>query len=358
MRGSIFVFSILIWWGCQHKPEIITPMRRDITESVYASGTVKSEGQYQVMSMVTGRIAEVMVKPGDSATIGQILFRLESDLADANASVAQLNVENALLSTNYQKIQDARNQIDQLRRKYQLDSVQYQRQANLWSQNIGTKAELDMKELQLGQSKTALESAILQLKDLEKQLKYNQSLATRNLSVSRINQSEYLVRSKINGVIFSVLKEKGDLATPQLPLAIAGDASRYIIELSVDENDIVKVKKDQEVYVKMDSYKDQVFQGRVTSVDPIMDERTRTFTVNAVFTEAPAVLYPNLSLEANIIINQKKDVWTLPRYVIEGDSVIHLADGTRLRVKTGLKDYSIAEITEGIAGTEKVIAPK
>ena len=78
----------------------------------------------------------------------------------------------------------------------------------------------------------------------------------------------------------------------------------------------------------MDSYKSQVFEARILAIDPMMNMRTRSFKAEAIFTKKPAELFPNLTVEANIVILSKQEALTIPRnYLIDGSCVL-LEGGT------------------------------
>jgi multidrug efflux pump subunit AcrA (membrane-fusion protein) len=130
------------------------------------------------------------------------------------------------------------------------------------------------------------------------------------------------------------------------------------MELNVDEFDIVKIRNGQKIIVRMDSYKNQVFEAKVSVIYPMMDERTRTFKVEAVFLKQPPKLYPNLTLEANIVINEKKNALTIPTNYLVNDSTVILEDGTVKTLKIGLRDYKIAEVISGIDKNTKIKKPQ
>ncbi len=108
----------------------------------------------------------------------------------------------------------------------------------------------------------------------------------------------------------------------------------------------------------MDSYKSQTFEAAVSYIYLMMNERTRTFKVEAVFSKKPDVLYPNLTLEANIIVREKANVLTIPTPYLMTDSTVMLEDGKLAKVKIGLSDYNLTEIESGIDANTKIIMPK
>jgi multidrug efflux pump subunit AcrA (membrane-fusion protein) len=89
-----------------------------------------------------------------------------------------------------------------------------------------------------------------------------------------------------------------------------------------------------------------------------MNERSKTFTIEARFTVVPEVLYPNLSLEANIILSEKKNVLVIPRnYLIDNQYVLK-ASGEKVKVKIGLMDFEKVEILSGIKANDQLILPE
>ena len=81
------------------------------------------------------------------------------------------------------------------------------------------------------------------------------------------------------------------------------------------------------------------------------------FKADAVFTKRPKLLYPNLTAEANIVIQTKSNCLTIPRNYLYQDSLVVLEDGTRQPVKTGLMDYKTVEIIDGITQLTSIILP-
>jgi multidrug efflux pump subunit AcrA (membrane-fusion protein) len=154
-----------------------------------------------------------------------------------------------------------------------------------------------------------------------------------------------------------VLVKEGMLVTPQIPLAIIGNTNSYYLELEIDENDLLKIENGQQVMVSMDSYKGQVFEALITQINPLMNERNRTFTVEAQFKNAPKKMYPNLTVEANIIIATKKNTLTIPKnYLLKGDSV-WINETTKRKIKLGISDYENVEVLSGLRKNELIYKP-
>lgn len=349
---------LLFLFSCGEKIESTNPTTEKITESVYASGYVKSIGQYQVFAKSTGIIKSILVSENDQVKKGQILFTLSNDVSKLNTDNARLTAANADLGANKDKIQELNLTINLAKQKMESDKLILQRQQRLWNEQIGTKFELEQRQLAYSNSKSAYESAQLRLNELKKQLNYTSSQTQKTFSISKSMLDDYNVRSEVDGKIYSILKEKGEMVSPQIPLAIIGDATSFMLYLQVDENDIVKVKNDQKVFITLDSYKGIVFEAMVQKINPFMNERSRTFEVEAVFTKQPTTLYPNLTVEANIVIQTKDNALTIPRKYLIDDEYVMISKKEKRKVKVGLKDYQKAEIVEGLSINDKILMPK
>jgi multidrug efflux pump subunit AcrA (membrane-fusion protein) len=358
MKFSLTVTGLLLFlFACTNKQETIQPQEEGITESVYASGIVKSKNQYQVFSTVTGLLSEILVKEGDTVVQGTTLFILNRNTAKLNLENAQLAAENASLTNNENKLNELKVNIELAKSKLKNDSLLFERQKILWQQNIGSKVELEQKQLAYENASTAYESALLRYNDLKKQIDFSAKQTSKNLQISGILYNDYSIKSETAGRVFSILKEKGELITPQSPIAIIGDANEFLLELQIDEYDIAKIKPNQKIWVNLDSYKGQVFEAKVVTITPIMSERTRSFAIEAQFVKKPDVLYPNLTVEANIVIQTKEKTITIPRSYLVEDSFVLMSNKEKRLVKTGLKDYNKVEILEGLTTADNILKP-
>lgn len=343
--------------GCTSSTESITPTRANLVESVYASGTVKSQNQYEVLAKIPGKIDRIFVKEGDSIKIGDPLFQLEGNQAQLSTDIARQTALANDLKQNQMKLQEALLAIDLANKKLTDDSMGLARQQELAKQNIGTRVELEQKILGVEVARANLKKATVLYEDLKRQLQLASAQSKTNLQLAQAKERDLVIRSEVTGVVYQLNAKKGELTTGALPLAVVGQ-SDFLIEFQVDEMDIVKIQKGQKVLLRLDSYPDQVFEARIRFIYPMMDERKRAFRVEALFTKKPETLFPNLSLEANIIIQERKSVLTIPIAYLQPDSSVILADGKTQKVEIGLRDDRIVEIRRGLEATTKIRLPK
>lgn len=348
-----------IWISCENEEPGIKAKVSPISESVYASGIIKAREQYNVFATVSGILQKVYVNEGDTIKKGAPLFLIENQTAALNTENAKLALalteENIKNNSNRQK--ELELAAENAKEKLQLDSLMYTRYKNLWEQNAGTKVSMDQAKLAYETSKANYHAAVRRYDQAQIQFRTEYEQAKNNLKINNEIQKNYTIRSEVDGLVYDILKEQGELITNQSPIAILGKTENFLITLEVDEYDIVRVKPGQEILVSMDSYKGQVFKGKVSKIYPIMNERSRTFTVEAIFTEAPKELYPNLTVEANIIIKTKKNALIIPReYLLEGKYVLNDAD-EKIKVEVGLSDYEYVEIVSGLDSSQYIIKP-
>lgn len=355
---NVLLLALILFLGCRSEQETISPIVQDITESVYASGIIKSENQYQVFATVSGIVDKVFIDEGAAVEIGSPLVFIANEAQKLMTDNAQLAAEFNALKVNHGKLDEARSLVALTESQMKSDLAMLERQKRLWAQNIGTKVTLEQKELAYKSSTSNYQSAMEKLAELERQLKYLSRQAENNLLISSKATSDYLVKSKIRGKVYQMNLAKGEIVTPQTPIAIIGDANKYILEMQVDEYDIVAIKQGMPVVVVLNSYRDSVFNAVVTKISPIMNLQSKTFTIEAEFVQSPSVLYPNVTFEANVLISTKKDALLIPRNYLLNDSIVVNQSGEKLTVKTGLKDYQMIEILSGIDASAELILPE
>lgn len=353
----LLIFSILfLTLSCSKNAEGIQPTRSNVTESVYASGVIKADDQYTVFSTVNGILQKSRVIAGQSISQGQLLFDLESEKAALNTENARLAYQLSEESSRYvkDKIAEMELKVQSARDRMILDESIFNRNKKIRALEGISEIDFEGIELAYKSSKLNYETAQKQLAQLKVQLDNEQRRNKVNLKFNQQSQSDYSVKSAFAGQLFDVLVKEGTLVTTQTPLAIIGKSNAFILELEVDENDMVRVDLGQKILVTMDSYKGEVFDAIVDKIYPIMDERSRTFKIEAHFVKPPAKLYPNLTAEANIVIRTKQNAITIPKtYLIDNEYVL-VNKKERRKVKIGLADYQKVEILEGLKKDETI----
>jgi multidrug efflux pump subunit AcrA (membrane-fusion protein) len=355
-RSLLFTaISIFVLISCNKQQESIHPTIEKITQSVYASGTVKSGSQYEVYAKVSGIIKNILVKEGELVKKGQSIIELSNTAQSLNYENAKLLAQYSSDNANQEKLTQANNELELAKSKLDNEASLVERQRKLWANEIGTKNDLDLRELAYKNAQTLYNASNLKLNDLKKQIALQSKQTQNSAAISSNVLNDFKVISEIDGKVYSIAKLAGEMATPQFPIAIIGNAGDYYVEMQVDEYDISKMAIGQKVFITMDSYQGKVFEATVSKVFPLMNQKTKSFKVEAVFTNKPENLFPNISAQANIVIQVKEKAMTIPRSYLIDNEYVYLKNKEKRKVKVGLMDYEKVEILSGINVTDELV---
>jgi HlyD family secretion protein len=354
-KVCILVLATIAIFSCGKKQESIHPTIEKITSSVYASGTVKSIAQYDVYAKVNGIIENILVSEGAAVKKGQTIIALSNKAQALGLENAKLLANYSSAETNQEKLKQAQNELEVAKLKMDNDESLLERQKKLWSNEIGTKNDIDQRALSFKNSVAQYNASKLKLNDLKKQIDFQSKQTNKSASISATTLNDFLIKSDINGKVFSINKEVGAMVNTQTPVAIIGDANHFYVEMQVDEYDIAKIQKGQKVMISMDSYKGKVFEAVIDKVYPIMNPKSKSFKVDAAFSTQPENLYPNLSAQANVIIEVKEKAITIPRAYLIDNEYVYLENKEKRKVKVGLMDYEKVEILSGITTSDALV---
>lgn len=357
MKKYYTIILVLII-SCSKNNQKIKPLEQGLTESVYSSVTIQPDSSYQAYAIVSGILDKNSVEEGDFINKGDAIAHITNNTPKLNAQNAKLALELARKNYNGNAavLKSIEDEILAANLKFQNDSIHFYRQQSLWQQNIGSKVDYDTKKLNYELSKNNLTSLNNKYFRTKNELETSVKQAQNTYQSTLINTKDFTIESKINGKVYALYKEPGEIVNTIEPVASIGSATTFIIEMLVDEVDIVKINLDQEVLITLDAYEETLFKARVSKILPKKDERNQTFKVEAMFSEPPNILYPGLSGESNIIISQKDNVLTIPKsYVINKNQV--KTDEGFVTITTGIENMEFIEVTSGITKNTYIYKP-
>lgn len=350
---------LLLLVSCGKNQETIRPLESKITESVYSSVTIQPDSLYQVYSAVNGILDINLVEEGDIIKNGEPILQIIDTSPKLNTENALLNVK--LAQENYQGnfavLKDIQDEMKSALLRFKNDSINFFRQENLWKQKIGSKLEYDTKKLNYELSTNQLRLLQTKYNRTKNELKTQLEQAQNSYKSSLTNTEDFTVDSKINGKVYALFKNPGELISTMEPIATIGKKDDFVIEMLVDEVDIVKISLGLKALFTLDAYGSEVFEAKICKIYPRKDDRSQTFKVEATFASTPKVLYPGLSGEGNIIVAEKESTLTIPKeYLLEGNKVM-TPKGT-VTVSTGLQNLDRVEILSGITKETSLLKPE
>ncbi len=359
MKKIFYYSTALLLFGCGGEDRVsISPEIKTITESVYSSVTIQPDSMYNVYSSVTGILDKILVNEGDKVIMGQDLFQITNNNPKLNTENAKLAMQIAKDNYNGENpvLTDLLNEVKLAELKLTNDSMNYERQKNLWNQKIGSKAEFDAKKLQYETSKNTVKTLHNKFDRTSVQLKQQYQQAVNNYEASLTLTKDFTIESKINGTVYAIYKNPGEIISAQQPVAMLGSSNQFIAELLVDEVDVVKLNLDQEALITLDAYSEKVFRASVSKIYPQKNNRSQTFKIEARFIDVPEKLYPGLSGEANILINQKQQALVIPRSCLMEGNKVETETGL-VEITVGLESLDYVEVLKGLSKNDKVFLP-
>lgn len=281
---------------------------------IKVSGKVEPEEEVYVSPEMNGKIENIMVKEGEKVKKGQLLMSLNTDVTEKSIKEVETNLE--LLTQLYEK------------------------QKNLWEQNIGS-------EVQYLQAKANKESAEARLASLQEQL-----------DMAR-------VRAPFGGIIEDVAVKLGDMAMPggrHIHLVNLQDLS---IITSISENYLNAIREDEEVEVEFPAYPDMKLMLPIKRVGSVIDNASRTFEVELEFKNPEEKIKPNQLASLRIIDYSTDSALVVPSIIIKQDTKGYYvykmiesegkAEAEKIYVVTGRSSGDQTMIEEGLEPGTKVI---
>jgi HlyD family secretion protein len=351
--------------------------RGDVAQSVVATGKIQPITQVEVKSKASGIVEDLFVDINDHVTKGQKLAQLDQQeiVAQVDAQRAQLGSAEANVSTFQADIeQDKVNAAapDLPMYKATLDrNLEMQREGIVSRQTLddankdylaaltrrnSAQAQVGVDTARLKQAKAQVLASQATLNQLEEQLSYTTIVAP------------------MDGVILSRDVEIGDAVSSILVLGSTatlimteGDTRQVYVQGKVDEADIANVYLGQPARIKVESFRDRPFYGKVTKIAPMGVEKDNvtTFEVRVSINNPGGELKANMTANAEILMDEHKNVLTVPENAVIYDAQKnasvqipdkHEKDGARkVAVKVGLSNGSVTEIASGLKEGDQVV---
>jgi HlyD family secretion protein len=362
---------LLIFWACVsgaffsacNSAPTIHPVRKTITEAVYASGFVAARNQYKVYALADGYIVKKFHAAGDQVKVGDNLYVVQNQGAtaklSANSSAYNLALKNA--KDNSPVLQDLQIKINSAKALLDNDQKTYDRYKNMYNANAISKSQLDQAATNLDVSQNNLRSANESYTKMRDQLTVDAQAAQANMASSGQDLSNYVLKSLTDGMVYETYKEMGEAVRRNDVVALMGEAGDKYLQLAVDQQDIGRIKIGQVVEAKMDIASDKIYKAKVTKIYPNMNSNDQSFRVDADFIDSPGLKFINASVEANIILQTKENALVLPRQAVKAGDMVIVKSATgkkEVRITKGLSNMEDVEILSGVTSQDEVVMPK
>jgi HlyD family secretion protein len=351
--------------------------RGDLAKSVVATGKIEPITKVEVKSKASGIVKKLYVDYGDRVKKGQILCELDRDEIQARVDQARAQLEASDASLNATRADLVRAKVDAegpdvplLKRAYDradgmakegvvsvsaLDDAERNYKMALNKQEVA-KAQVQVLQAKIGQAQGQVSQDRANLKQLEEQLSYT------------------TIESPLEGVVLSRDVQVGDAVSSILVLGSTatlvmtlGDTSEVYVKGKVDESDIGKVYLGQPARIKVESFKDKTFTGKVTKISPMGVEKDNvtTFEVRVSINNPEGMLKAMMTANAEIILDEHKNVLQIPEGAIiydkDKNASVEIPDpkakeGKRkIAVNIGISNGAKTELLRGLKEGDQVV---
>lgn len=359
---TFIIIGIITCVSCTKQVEQECVIEQPINEVVYASGKILPKDYQFIASSTYDNISSILVKEEDYVSNNQILVCLGNQ--QNSKQIEMINEEICLVkkiaTNNSPLLNMIKSKIDYALEKYNTDKKNAERYTTLQREQSVSSKEIEEYKLKAKQSKTEYENLSKQYEIEKDKLKKEYLELERLKSELEISHSNKVLKSKINGKVYSIDKNVGDIAIPEEPIMLIGKDNEFILELFIDERDISRIKIGQKVYFQTDIYKDQVFEAYVSKIYPVFSEETRSFKVDAEI-ETSTLYYPCSPVEANIVIRENQKTLLVPEdYLIKEKYLLiqRSANVEEIEVSTGIKVGDYIEIFSKQISPQNIILKK
>jgi HlyD family secretion protein len=351
--------------------------RGDIARSVVATGKVQPLAKVEIKSKASGIVKQIFVDYGDTVKAGHVLVELDKEQLQANVREAQALLQAAEAAAEAAQATYERDLVeaegpDVPFLKTGMERAEYLHKDGLIAKSVLEDAEkayrMGLNKQMAAQRNTSVARAELaRAKAQVAQAKAALERAAEDLRNSTIT-------SPIDGLVLSRDVNVGDAVSSILVLGsqatlvmTLGDVSDVYVLGRVDEADIGKVYLGQPARIVVESFKDKKFEGQVTKISPLGKEKDNvtTFEVRVSIHNPSGELKANMSANAEIILEEKKNVLLIPEAAViydkDRNASIEVPDlkgekGRRkVAVKLGISNGVKTELVSGLHEKDKVV---
>ncbi|HEX8818113.1 MAG TPA: efflux RND transporter periplasmic adaptor subunit [Terriglobales bacterium] len=349
----------------------------DLAKSVVATGKVTPITKVEVKSKASGIVKKLYVEYGDNVKQGQLLAQLDKVEIEAQVEQSKAALEAAQAAQASSQADFERAKVDAegpdvplLKREYDrnlqmaqegvvsqtaLDDADKSYKLALNKQNVA-KAQVTVLKAKISQAQATVSQDEANLKQLEEQLSYTD------------------ITSPIDGIVLSRDVEMGDAVSSILVLGSSatlvmtlGDTSEVYVKGKVDESDIGKVYLGQPARIKVESFKDKTFNGKVTKISPMGVEKDNvtTFEVRVSINNPGGELKAEMTANAEIILDEHKNVLQIPEGAIIYDkdkkASVEIPDSSakdgkkKIAVNIGISNGAKTEVLGGLKEGQEVV---
>jgi HlyD family secretion protein len=351
--------------------------RGDLARVVVATGKIQPLSKVEVKSKASGIVKKLYVDYGDQVKPGQLLAELDKVQLEAAERAFRANMQAAEAALDSSKATLERNKVDAEGPDVPFLKLNMERAEQMFKDGVMSKSLVEDAEknyqLALNKQVSAQRNLAVSKAEIAK-CEAQVAQAKASLENAQEDLRNSTIISPIDGLVLSRDVNVGDAVSSILVLGsqatlimTLGDVSEVYVQGKVDEADIGKVYLNQPARIVVESFKDKKFTGKVTKISPLGKEKDNvtTFEVRVSISNPGGELKANMSANAEILLEEKKNVLMIPEaaliYDKERKASVEIPDAKsdngkkKLSVKLGISNGVKTEILEGLNEKQQVV---
>lgn len=344
-------FICLAIVSCGKKYEETTPIRKDVTETVFASGYLEADGTYQLTALSDGYLAKVNFEEGSIVRKGDVLAIIDNKENFFNTQSARqlysIAVENTTSSAPL--LLQAKQEAELSRQKMEQSAQQELRYRKLLDANSISKLEYENASLDYQTARTNYLSALEKYRSQQQQARQSEitNRASKQINADALDNNRITALS--DGKVYEKFKAAGDYVKRGDVIATIGSADVIYAKVNVDEANIAKVKTGQKAYVQLNTEKNKVYSGEIDKIYPAFDEDTQSFVCRILFGEPVDFKVARTQLQSNIVVAEHKNALLIPRAYIDYNGFVQIkGQSEKTKVVTNFVSNEWVQVTAGI----------
>ncbi len=342
------------------------------TPILTASGYIVARREAIVSSKIQGRLSELRVEEGSVVTDGEVLARLESTDYVANVERARAVLQQAEAAIGSAQAQVQRSKADLAEARRQLGV----------NEKLAADRLVPVDTLDAARSRVKLaEAALAQAQADEQRAEAQRQQAQADLAVSEAQLANTIIRAPFAGTVVRKMAEVGESVAPIPPGVNISTASGAIVALAdlatlemeadVSESNVARLHEGQPAEVTVEAFPDRKYKSVLRQVIPTADRTKATVLTKVTLLDKDKDLKPEMSAKvtfleegapADAAAAPQKPLILVPQAAVVtrggNPQVFEIVDGrARARtIATGGTRRDMVIVTDGLAGTEKLVA--
>ncbi|MBN1253542.1 MAG: efflux RND transporter periplasmic adaptor subunit [Bacteroidales bacterium] len=252
------------WFGKKEAVKVATELalKRTIIEIITANGKIQPQTEVKISPEVSGEIVQLNVIEGQQVKIGDLLVKINPEIY-----LSVIDKMEASLNSAKANWANSKARLAQTKSQFKNSELSYNRNKKLWEDKAISDSEYESALSAYEVAKADVEAAT----ESANSAKFTVMSAEASLREAKENLSKTTLYAPMSGTISKLNVELGErvVGTAQMAgteLLRIANLDLMEVQVDVNENDIVRVKKGDTAIIEVDAYLGKKFKGIVTEI--------------------------------------------------------------------------------------------